>query len=285
MATFPDIANLSPESIAAIERMVRAGMIKGYTDGTFRPHEPVTREQMAIMLDRLLYWGEYRAADYTKATLSIFNPNAGTGAGFFVKDKTNNLIHILTARHVIAELYAINDNTTIWATNDRRHLYARSWWGPLRSDADDEQIAVLTRQETAKEDLALLRITPKMASLLPADIPYIRLNVDEPRTVEPVVCIGTPLAFDNTVTLGNVARAPFDHYAHPGQWCFVTAGINPGNSGGPVFTIENEVLGIALMKSWYRSAFGYGPADDLGWVMTAKAIRAWALREYGMELE
>ena len=33
---------------------VKAGLIKGFTDGTFRPNDPVTREQVAVMVDR--FW-------------------------------------------------------------------------------------------------------------------------------------------------------------------------------------------------------------------------------------
>ncbi len=39
-----------------IEEMARAGIIKGFTDGTYRPAEPVTRAQLVTMLDRLLQW-------------------------------------------------------------------------------------------------------------------------------------------------------------------------------------------------------------------------------------
>ena len=284
MATFPDIANLSPESQAAIERRVRAGMLRGYADGTFKPFANLTREQAALLLDRQSRWAIDKAAKFAKSTLSIFDYNYGTGAGFFVED-TSGMLHIITARHVIATLYAINDNTTIWATNERRHLYVRAYWGLLRSDATDELITILTRQETTKEDLALLRITDKMRSLLPAEVPVIHLSGGDPEVGEDVVCIGSPLNFDNTVTTGKVARGCFEHYAHPGEWIFVSAGINPGNSGGPVFSVEDKTIGMALMKSWYRSAFGMAPVDDLGWVITAKAIRAWAKREWGLDLK
>ena len=283
MASFPDIAGLSPESQAAIERQVRRGRLKGYTDGNFGWADNLTREQAALIFDRSDRWAIDKAAEYAKSTLSIFDYNYGTGAGFFVED-TTGMLHIITARHVIASLYAINDNTTIWATNDRKHLYVRAYWGLLRSDSTDEEITVLTRQETTKEDLALLRITPKMRSLLPADVPVVHLAGADPEVGEDVVCIGTPLNFDNTVTTGKVARGCFEHYAHPGEWIFVSAGINPGNSGGPVFSADGETKGMALMKSWYKSAFGYGPVDDLGWVITAKAIRAWAKREWALDL-
>ncbi|ADU50183.1 cell wall hydrolase/autolysin [Thermaerobacter marianensis DSM 12885] len=37
----------------SIERLKRAGIIEGFADGTFRPDEPVTRAQLAAILDRL----------------------------------------------------------------------------------------------------------------------------------------------------------------------------------------------------------------------------------------
>jgi len=39
---------------AAIERMKAEGIIQGYDDGMFRPDEPVTRAQLAVILDRVL---------------------------------------------------------------------------------------------------------------------------------------------------------------------------------------------------------------------------------------
>ena len=283
MASFPDIAGLSPESQAAIERQVRKGRLKGYADGTFKPFANLTREQAALVFDRADRWAIDCAAEYAKSTLTVFDLNYGAGGSFFVED-TSGEKHILTGRHVIASLYQLNQNTKIWATNDRKHLYIRSYWGLLRVNADDPELQILTKQETFKEDLALIRLTPLMRSYMP-DPPVVHLSGEAPEVGEDVVCIGTPLNFDNTVTTGKIARAPFEHYANPGEWIFVTAGINPGNSGGPVFSADGRTIGIALMKSWYQSAFGMGPVDDLGWVMTAKAIRAWALREWGLALK
>ncbi len=39
-----------------INEMARAGIIKGFADGTYRPAEPVTRAQVVTMLARLLQW-------------------------------------------------------------------------------------------------------------------------------------------------------------------------------------------------------------------------------------
>lgn len=38
----------------SIERLANLGLLKGYEDGTFRPDEPLTRAQLAAVLDRLL---------------------------------------------------------------------------------------------------------------------------------------------------------------------------------------------------------------------------------------
>lgn len=38
---------------AAILRCMERGLLKGYPDGTFRPNEPVTRAELAVILDRL----------------------------------------------------------------------------------------------------------------------------------------------------------------------------------------------------------------------------------------
>ncbi|ACJ33060.1 M15 family metallopeptidase [Anoxybacillus flavithermus] len=38
---------------ASIKKAMEKGIIKGYSDGTFKPDEPVTRAQLAVILDRL----------------------------------------------------------------------------------------------------------------------------------------------------------------------------------------------------------------------------------------
>lgn len=38
----------------AIQTVTEAGLMKGFSDGTFRPEDPVTREQLAVVLSRLL---------------------------------------------------------------------------------------------------------------------------------------------------------------------------------------------------------------------------------------
>lgn len=42
----------------AVERVTEAGLMLGHDDGTFKPNDPVTRAQMAVILDRLEMLGE-----------------------------------------------------------------------------------------------------------------------------------------------------------------------------------------------------------------------------------
>jgi len=51
-ATLSDVANTSHEE--AIESLTGLGLIKGYTDGSFGPEDPVTRAQMAAFIVRAL---------------------------------------------------------------------------------------------------------------------------------------------------------------------------------------------------------------------------------------
>lgn len=43
-----------PRGHSAIEKVVKAGILQGFADGYFRPHESVTREQFSIAIARLL---------------------------------------------------------------------------------------------------------------------------------------------------------------------------------------------------------------------------------------
>lgn len=52
--TQTDFSDVSPSSVASgyIQVAVEFGIIQGFQDGTFRPNEPVTRGQLAILLSR-----------------------------------------------------------------------------------------------------------------------------------------------------------------------------------------------------------------------------------------
>lgn len=56
---FPDVeaGRWSEDSIAEVSRR---GLMTGYEDGTFRPAQPVTREELAKVVNDLIYWIEHR---------------------------------------------------------------------------------------------------------------------------------------------------------------------------------------------------------------------------------
>ncbi|OPX92644.1 MAG: Endo-1,4-beta-xylanase A precursor [Pelotomaculum sp. PtaB.Bin104] len=54
---FSDLDKLSTEEQTLVAKVVNAGVMSGYPDGTFRPQEPLTRAEMAVILSRLIDHG------------------------------------------------------------------------------------------------------------------------------------------------------------------------------------------------------------------------------------
>lgn len=54
-ASFPDVASSDPAA-QAIDELVARGIIRGYSDGTFGPHNPVLRSQAAAFVARAMGW-------------------------------------------------------------------------------------------------------------------------------------------------------------------------------------------------------------------------------------
>ena len=66
----------------AVEWASESGIVNGYPDGTFRPKDPLTREQMAAIFHRYAKWCGRRVD--TEATLSAF-PDAGRVSAYAVE--------------------------------------------------------------------------------------------------------------------------------------------------------------------------------------------------------
>jgi len=139
-------------------------------------------------------------------------PSRGQGSGFIVS--ADGLI--LTNAHVVEGA----DEITIRLT-DRREFRARL----VGSDP--------------QTDVAVLRIDAK-------DLPTVKLG--DPSRVkvgEPVLAIGSPYGFENTVTSGIVSAKsrslPEGTYV---PFLQTDVAVNPGNSGGPLFDVRGEVIGI-----------------------------------------
>ena len=88
-------------------------------------------------------------------------------------------------------------------------------------------------------DVAVIRIDAK-------DLPVVRLgDPSHVKVGEPVLAIGSPYGFENTVTAGIVSAKsrslPDDTYV---PFIQTDVAVNPGNSGGPLFNQRGEVIGI-----------------------------------------
>jgi putative serine protease PepD len=80
---------------------------------------------------------------------------------------------------------------------------------------------------------------------------------------DPVVAIGSPFGFDQTLTAGIVSglnRTFGDASGRPMRGLIQTdAPINPGNSGGPLLNLQGEVIGITTsIESPIRGSVGIG---------------------------
>jgi len=136
----------------------------------------------------------------------------GLGSGFIVSP--DGLI--LTNAHVVDNATEVTVKLT-----DRREFKAKV----LGTDP--------------QTDIAVIRIDAK-------NLPTVRLgDPSKIRVGEPVLAIGSPYGFENTVTAGIVSAKsrslPDDTYV---PFIQTDVAVNPGNSGGPLFNQRGEVIGI-----------------------------------------
>lgn len=141
--------------------------------------------------------------------------NEGVGSGVIIEKDG----YILTNNHVVAN-----------ATDIEVTLPGRA---PVRAElvgADPQT------------DLAVIRIRGD-------NLPVAELGDSRRLQVgQPVVAIGNPYGFDNTVTTGVVSALDRSIPLDQGTWLEgliqTDASINPGNSGGPLMNAQGQVIGI-----------------------------------------
>jgi serine protease Do len=130
--------------------------------------------------------------------------------------------------------------------------------------------------EASLVDVALLKIEP-IQPLPPVHFG----DSDKLRIGEPVLAIGNPLGFGNSVSAGIVSALDRDIHLSPYDAFIQTdAAINHGNSGGPLFDRAGEVVGMdtALYSPTDAGgSIGLGfsiPSNDLQFIVSK-------LRQYG----
>ena len=103
-------------------------------------------------------------------------------------------------------------------------------------------------------DIAVLEVQTE------EDLPWIEPGTSSDIMVgEPVIAIGNPFGFSNTVTTGVISAT--NRSIRTGQLTFhgflqTDASINPGNSGGPLVNAEGSLIGINT--AIYQGAEGIG---------------------------
>jgi serine protease Do len=131
--------------------------------------------------------------------------------------------------------------------------------------------------EAALVDVALLKIEPTQP------LPPVHFgDSDKLRIGEPVLAIGNPLGFGNSVSAGIVSALDRDIHLSPYDAFIQTdAAINHGNSGGPLFDRAGEVVGMdtALYSPTDAGgSIGLGfsiPSNDLQFVIAKLLEYGW----------
>lgn len=224
-----------------IVRCVDVGIMSGYPDGTFKPKQQITREEMASIASRITFQACLIGRDLIKKTLAavvtVYRNDGGLGTGFFVGPQ-----HVITNQHVV------NGAKSLMIVSDDDKLHGKN----LTIVATD-----------SKYDLALLKCPV-------ANDNYLKVYQGEIYHGQHVAVIGSPQGYPYNVSQGvitNPKRA--DNPIDDPNLFSTDAAISPGNSGGPVINGRGEVVGVV------RSKFVDVSVEGMGF-----AVRAEFLREF-----
>lgn len=161
-------------------------------------------------------------ASLSVATVLVYNrprEQIGTGSGFFVAKPEWPSGEFVTNFHVLDGGY--------WADI----VLVDGTRAPIKD--------VIFSDERIDTMIVTVDLPPQQ---MPAGLP---LASGRPRVGEPVFAIGTPLGFENTLSVGHVAQIrPLDGIPA----IQLNMDIAPGNSGGPLLNMRGEVLGIVTSR-------------------------------------
>jgi serine protease Do len=184
------------------------------------------RTETIVDLKEHPYWGdygeqidrffkEYYGENYSEGTLKYKTVGSGV-----ILDQTGLIV---TNAHVIQKA------TTIYVVLEDGTILPAS-------------IQVVSQVD----DLALIKTD------LPSPVEEVRFaHINDVMIGETVIAIGSPLGFENSVTVGVISGK--DRAFSNTQCQYVCSGllqtdapINPGNSGGALFNLDGELLGVNL---------------------------------------
>lgn len=226
-----------------IVRCVDTGVMSGYPDGTFKPGNAITREEMASIASRITFQACIVGRDLVKKVLdsvvTVYRKDGGLGTGFFVSPE-----YIITNFHVVNGAGTL----TIVSDNDKIHLK------PLTVVAVDTNY-----------DLALLKA--------PVSNNALKVYQGEVYHGQHVAVIGSPQGYPYTWSQG-VITSPrrSDNPIEDPNLLSTDAPINPGNSGGPVINGRGEVVGVV------RSKFVDVAVEGMGFAVRSEFLRKFCNR-------
>lgn len=211
----------------SIANLSEKGIVKGFTDGTFKPDKEITRAEMSVMLSKAIQYMEQNNTqiniDYedkgsidervvaviAKSLPSVVQVTGDgyLGAGFIIEGN-----YIITANHVIENM------TNITVTLSSGNQYPA------------------TLAKTSPEyDLAMLKINES--------IPLSYLELETQMNVgQTVLAIGHPKNEANSITKGIISNLNRQGIIQ------TDAAINSGNSGGVLLDLNGKVLGVVISK-------------------------------------
>ena len=200
-------------SAKVIKKASELGIVAGYPDGTFKPDRPITREEMAAVIAKMIFRDGVFSDILPEVMPSVVLVHTGPslGSGFCVH-RENGWSYILTNSHVVgnaSEGFCVKDSLEI--PNFDWELYAQG----------------------GDQDLALIRTKYALKPLKFAKSYELG---------EPIAVIGSPMGYTETVSIGILSNI------NRGDYLQIDAPISPGNSGGACINERGEIVGVVTAK-------------------------------------
>lgn len=230
--------------VLAVIVVLQARQIDGLRADADRDRASASRAASGV--DERLAGLDARVAAAERRDAGIFDPQAVaasvlpsvfqviaddyTGSAFAIGRTADGRANVLTAYHVVEQVWARGGTS-------------------VRLDQDDKRYTAVIADVDQEQDLALLTVDTGFTGLSAAAGP--------PAAGENVLVVGAPLGLAQSITTG-VVSAVRERTDGPGTMIQFDASINPGNSGGPVINTRKQVVGIADAKA--RDAEGIGLA-------------------------
>lgn len=219
----------------AINRLAKLNIINGYSDKTFKPDNPITRAEVASIVNKYDIRRKQVVRECVPSVVRI-ETDKTLGSGV-VLDKEG---YIVTNVHVCMD-----------GLDPAK--FVKVYLDGLPNTGINARVVL----GFYALDIAILKIDniPEKY-LIPAPI------ATEIELLDDIFCIGNPLGYANTVSQGVVT---FVDRKTTTNWIQTDASINPGNSGGGAFNIMGELIGMPSWKVAEVPGMGV-PAEGIGFI-------------------